>query len=215
MQAAITLKQSGIIPKLLLYIVSMHHTHNGESYVKFKDPTGTIGATLVSDVLSIHQDITRGAVVLLEKVTVLRTPPPHSIHHLCIVPENVVRVIPRQRSQSAGLPFFSSSPPASGGGGGGNDANKDKGVGAPSAGGEGPPRAPGRLVNRSDLQQPSQLENRNNSPAIQVLQGRQVQQQQVPAPVQQQPQQQPANYVQPQLDTADDLLDGLDDEFGF
>ena len=192
----------------------MQHTHNGESYIKFRDPSGTLGGTLVSDVLALHENITPGAVVVLEKVTVLRTPPPHSIHHLCIVPENVVRVIPRQRSghSAGGLPLFDpSSILLSSGGGSGHDEREkiaeEKGA---RAGQQQEP--PVQALNPSSRpeqpqrqqQQPSQLEIRNDSSVAQ----------QAPPPPPP-PQQQPSSYVQPQVDTADDLLDGLDDEFGF
>lgn len=210
MQFAVSLKESGIIPRLLLYIVAMQHAHNGESYVKFRDPSGTIGGTFVADVLSVHQSITRGAVVLLEKVTVLKTPPPHSLHHLCIASENVVGVIPRQRSgQSLVLPLFS-SPPGEGEG----DGSSSRMNVIANAGQQEPPA---RLINHPRLQQPSQLQSRNVSLAMQVPppQQRQEQQQQRAPAAASPPPQQPSSYVQPRVDTADDLLDGLDDEFAF
>jgi hypothetical protein len=185
----------------------MQHTHTGESYVKFRDPSGAIGGTFVSDILSMHQNITRGAVVLLEKVTVLKTPAPHSIHHLCIVPENIVSVIPRQRRSGqgavGGLSFFGEL--QQGGGGGGVSARQQEQH-------QGPPQ----LEARAPMQAAPPVQQ-------QQQQARPQQQQQVPTapaqPPQQPPRQQqqppPSHYVPPQVDTADDLLDGLDDEFGF
>jgi Homologous recombination OB-fold protein len=186
----------------------MQHAHNGESYIKFKDPSGTIGGTFVSDVLSLHQNITPGAVVLLEKVTVLKTPPPHSLHHLCIVPENVVRVIPRQRSGQpfGGTPLFKSSQAPSGAGGGGDGGNNVTGV-VISAGQQDPPA---RVVNNARMHQPAQLETRNDySSAVQQMAA------QLPQQLGQQQHPQPSIHIQPQIDSADDLLEGLDDEFGF
>jgi hypothetical protein len=203
--AATSLKESGIIPRLLLYIVSIQHAHNGESYVKFRDPSGTIGGTFVEDVLSMHpnrNNITRGAVVILEKVAVLKTPPPHSLHHLCIVSENVVSVIPRERSgQSVKLPVFSSAPDDGEGGGRKNvDANAGQQV------------PPARLIDHLQLQQTSsQFKSKHDSLEVARPPPQQQQQEQLlEAPPQQQP-----SYVEPQVDTADDLLDGLDDEFTF
>jgi hypothetical protein len=99
---ALALLKSDVLPRLLVYVVSLQHAHNGESYVKLRDPTGTIGGTMAADVLSAHPGISRGAVLLLEKVTVLKTPSPHPIRHLCVVPETIKRVVPRQRGAPQG-----------------------------------------------------------------------------------------------------------------
>ena len=101
-QAAKLMRQSGTIPKLFVFVVSLQHAHNEESYVKLEDPTGTIGGTFTSDVLSTHQGISRGAVLLLEKITILKTPSPHSMHHACITSENIVKVISRQAIHANG-----------------------------------------------------------------------------------------------------------------
>lgn len=49
-----------------------------------QDPTGAIGGTLTKAVLQAEPDLRQGAVVRLRRVTVLRTPPPRSLNHLCI-----------------------------------------------------------------------------------------------------------------------------------
>lgn len=49
-----------------------------------QDPTGAIGGTLTRSVLENEPDIRQGAVLRLRRVTVLRTPPPRRINHLCI-----------------------------------------------------------------------------------------------------------------------------------
>jgi len=174
----------------------MQHAHNGESYIKFRDPSGTIGGTFVEDVLSVHQNITRGAVVLLEKVTVLKTPPPHSLHHLCIVSENIVGVIPRQRSGQSLRPPVSSSGP-----GEGDDGGKNVNAQAERL------EPPARRIDHLQSHQTSQFKNRNEGLAVPGPPPQQQQQQQVLVAPQQ------PSYVLPQVDTASDLLDGLDDEF--
>lgn len=103
-QSAKLMRQSGVLPKLIAYVASLQHAHNGETYVKLRDPTGILSGTFTSDVLSTHPGISSGAVLFLEKVTILRTPPPHSMHHACIVPENVARVVvPKQGSRPNNL----------------------------------------------------------------------------------------------------------------
>ena len=59
-----------------------------------QDPTGAIGGTLTRAVLHGEPDIRQGAVLRLRRVTVLRTPPPRSLNHLCITLDSVVQVVP-------------------------------------------------------------------------------------------------------------------------
>jgi len=101
--AARSLQQSGKIKRLAAIIVYLRHSHTGECLIKLKDPTGVVSGTLTSDVLPTQrQHLTKGSVMLLENVTVLRTPPPHSVHHLCIDPASIVQIIPAARSGGAG-----------------------------------------------------------------------------------------------------------------
>lgn len=109
--------------------------------IKLKDPTGSISGTLTADVLPAHPQLTKDSVLILEKVSsafgidcgkclaifkifnepegtlqvvVLRTPPPHAVHHLCIVPANVARVVPpsQEGPTPQGSNWNSAAPPA-------------------------------------------------------------------------------------------------------
>lgn len=92
------------------------------SHSLLQDPTGTVGGTLAKGVLEAEPDIHRGSVLLLRKVlrarhaikasregsqaflpgavqvAVLKTPPPCSMHHLCIQLDNITQVIPEDSS---------------------------------------------------------------------------------------------------------------------
>ena len=58
-----------------------------------QDPTGAIGGTLTQAVLDGEPGIQQGAVLVLRRVAVLRTPPPRSLSHLCITLVSVLQVI--------------------------------------------------------------------------------------------------------------------------
>ena len=68
-----------------------------------QDPTGAIGGTLTRAVLESEPELRQGAVVRLRRVTLLRTPPPRSINHLCITLDSVVQVIPPPGSRQAAM----------------------------------------------------------------------------------------------------------------
>lgn len=178
---ALALLKSDVMPSLLVYVVTLQHAHNDESYVKLRDPTGTIGGTLTADVLAAHPGISHGAVLLLEKVTVLKTPSPHPIRHLCIVPETVKRVVPRQREAP---------------GGGGAAWPAAQALQAPQQAAQ--PRPPARHVENASAPGPAAAPPAFRQPAPAAH----------PAAPPQQAQ------AQPQGDTAEDLLAGLDDDFG-
>jgi hypothetical protein len=95
------LRQSGRLPRLLLYICALRHSYSGEAYVSLKDPTGTMGGTCTIDALQAHPDIKKGAVLLLQNVTILQTPVPYSWHHLCITKANIAFVIPREEAEKS------------------------------------------------------------------------------------------------------------------
>ena len=67
-----------------------------------QDPTGSVGGTLTKAVLEAEPDLRQGAVLRLRRVTVLRTPPPRSISHLCITLDAVVQVVPAPGGRQAG-----------------------------------------------------------------------------------------------------------------
>ena len=67
-----------------------------------QDPTGSIGGTLTRAVLESEPELRQGAVVRLRRITLLRTPPPRCINHLCITLDSVVQVIPPPGSRQAG-----------------------------------------------------------------------------------------------------------------
>jgi hypothetical protein len=79
---------------MLVFVVAVQRAYNGEFLVRLKDPSGTVAGTLTSDVLEHDPDVRRGSVLLLQKVAVLRMPPPGALHHLCITPDNIAQVIP-------------------------------------------------------------------------------------------------------------------------
>ncbi|KAL4428017.1 hypothetical protein ABPG75_002106 [Micractinium tetrahymenae] len=83
-RAAAALQHNGVLDRLLAVVASVKRCHSGEAFVRLKDPTGTIGGTLTRSVLENEADIRQGAVLRLRRVTVLRTPPPRRINHLCI-----------------------------------------------------------------------------------------------------------------------------------
>ena len=93
-KAACSLPASGVMSRMLVFVVAVQRAYNGEFLVRLKDPSGTVTGTLTSDVLEHDPDVRRGSVLLLQKVAVLRTPPPGALHHLCITPDNVAQVIP-------------------------------------------------------------------------------------------------------------------------
>ena len=72
---------------------SVTHSHPPLLLPLLQDPTGAIGGTLTRAVLQGEAGIQQGAVVRLRNVTVLRTPPPRSLSHLCVTLDSVVQVI--------------------------------------------------------------------------------------------------------------------------
>lgn len=71
----------------------MHHAYSGEAFVKLRDPSGSIGGTIASDALVAFPALCSGVVLVLEHVAVVKTPQPHSMHHVCIVAKNIKHVV--------------------------------------------------------------------------------------------------------------------------
>lgn len=131
---------SGVLDRLLVYVVSVQRAYNGECFISLKDPTGSIGGTLTADVLEAEPDVRRGSVVLLQKVgnwstcqpccvearsykpndriatisavqvAVLRTPPPCVLHHLCITGNCIGQVIPAASMHGGSTSLHVSNP---------------------------------------------------------------------------------------------------------
>ena len=83
------MSQSGVLPHLLAVVLTVRPTLSGASFIKLADPTGSIGGTIVAEALASHPQLSCGSVVFLRNVSVLRTPPPHSVPHLCITAANI------------------------------------------------------------------------------------------------------------------------------
>ncbi|KAK9819660.1 hypothetical protein WJX72_000873 [[Myrmecia] bisecta] len=93
---ALRQEASAKIPKLVVLLTCVNLTGCGDAFGLFKDPTGSMGGGIHRSLLEQEASLAPGAVLVLEKVTLLKVAP--KLAYLCITGDNIVQVIPADQA---------------------------------------------------------------------------------------------------------------------
>mmetsp|Transcript_3103 Transcript_3103/g.7599 ORF Transcript_3103/g.7599 Transcript_3103/m.7599 type:complete len:93 (-) Transcript_3103:248-526(-) len=81
-----------IVIQVLGLVKQLEIQGSGDAFILLKDPTGTVGGSVHSEVFEIENSFKEGSVVVLEHVSVFS--PDERQYFLCITVDSLVQVFP-------------------------------------------------------------------------------------------------------------------------
>jgi hypothetical protein len=80
--------------QVVVAVQSLRRAFNGDWLVTLRDPSGAIDGTMTADCFASQTRPQVHSIMILRDVTVLKLPPPHPGHHVCITAGNIAHTFP-------------------------------------------------------------------------------------------------------------------------